>query len=91
MGLIYVKEPLLDIKKTVAGIEESVLNHFIVCKEMFRMISSMVIDEEGKYVLTKYSNKSGSNTQIKKSDHLLKPRCALEDRYRYFKKPFRSL
>ena len=56
-------------RKTVVGIEESVLDHFIVCKEMFKMISNMVIDEEGKYVLTKYSNKTGTNTLIKQSDH----------------------
>ena len=56
-------------RTTINGIEEAVLDHFIVCKEMFKLIKSMLVDEIGKYSLTKYTNKSGDKTCAKESDH----------------------
>ena len=44
-------------RKTINSVEEAVLDHFIVCREMFKLIRSMIIDEIGKYSLTKYKNK----------------------------------
>ena len=56
-------------RKTINGEEESVLDHFIVCREMFKIIKRMVIDELGKFSLTKYTNKRGDKTCMKESDH----------------------
>jgi hypothetical protein len=56
-------------RTTINGKEEAVLDHFIVCKEMFKLIKSMLVDEIGKYSLTKYTNKSGDKTYAKDSDH----------------------
>ena len=56
-------------KQTINGLEESILDHFIVCKTLFQFVTSMKVDEEEKFTLTKYSNKAGSKTDVKKSDH----------------------
>ena len=56
-------------RETINNIEEAVLDHFIVCKEMFKQVSKMVIDEKGAYSLTKYTNKKGDKTLTKESDH----------------------
>ena len=56
-------------RKTINSVEESILDHFLVCADMFTLISSMVVDEEGKFTLTKYTNKIGSRAQVKPSDH----------------------
>ena len=56
-------------RKTINSTEEAVLDHFIVCKEMFKHVSKMVIDEEAAYSLTKYTNKKGDKTLVKESDH----------------------
>ena len=56
-------------RTTTNGKEESVIDHFIVCKEMFKHIKAMIIDEIGKYALTKYSNRNGDKTSVKESDH----------------------
>ena len=56
-------------RQTIHGVEESVIDHFIVCREMFKLIKRMLIDESCKYSLTKYTNKSGSATTMKESDH----------------------
>ena len=48
--------------------EESVIDFVIGCDEMVDMVDSLVIDEERKYVLTKYhKTKKGVKTQ--ESDH----------------------
>ena len=56
-------------RETVNGVEESVIDHFIVCKNTFQLVTEMVIDEAGTYSLTKYSNKSGTQKLVKPSDH----------------------
>ena len=56
-------------RETVHGTEESVIDHFIVCPAMHKMIVGLHIDEERKYSLTKYTSKSGSKTCSKESDH----------------------
>ena len=55
-------------RKTVNGLEESVIDFFIVCKRFFDMINSLLIDEKRIYCLTKFSSKTG-NKNIKESDH----------------------
>ena len=57
-------------RETINGVEESVLDHFLVCSDMFQLIRSMVIDEEGKFPLTKYANKTGTQTCVK---HIIAP------------------
>ena len=56
-------------RQTINGLEESAIDHFIVCVDTYILVKSMVVDEEGKFALTKYANKSGSRIDIKKSDH----------------------
>ena len=56
-------------RKTIRGEEKSILDHFLVCEEMFESVRSMSVDEAGCYALTKYSNKSGSRASVKESDH----------------------
>jgi len=57
-------------RKTIqCVVEEAVLDHFIVCKEFFKNVTRMVIDENGAYALTKYTNSKGDETCIKESDH----------------------
>ena len=56
-------------RETINGIEESVLDHFIVCKDLFTLVLNMTIDEAGKYSLTKYTNRTGGITCAKESDH----------------------
>ena len=57
------------IQKTINSTEESVLDHFIVCKDFLKFVINMTIDEAGKYRLTKYTNKTGNVTCTKESDH----------------------
>ena len=56
-------------RKTVNNIEEAVLDHYIVCKEFFKHVTKMVVDESAAYSLTKYTNKKGDKTLVKESDH----------------------
>ena len=56
-------------RKTINNEEESVIDHVIVCKSMFKLVKNMMIDEAGKYSLTKYTNKTGNNSCTKESDH----------------------
>jgi hypothetical protein len=55
-------------RTTVNGVEESVIDFFIVCRRFFDMINSLLIDEKRIYCLTKFSSKTG-NKNIKESDH----------------------
>ena len=48
--------------------EESVIDFVIGCEEMVDMVASLVIDEERKYVLTKYQ-KTKKGVKIQESDH----------------------
>ena len=56
-------------RETINGVEESVLDHFIVCKDFFKLVLNMTVDEAGKYSLTKYTNKTGAVRCAKESDH----------------------
>ena len=48
--------------------EKSVLDYFIVCQHFYNLITSMIIDEERKLVLTKFSKYNGVSNLVK-SDH----------------------
>ena len=58
------------IRKTSISEEKSVLDYFIVCESFFTLISRMEVDENRKYVLTKYSSRMGL-PRIVESDHNL--------------------
>ena len=53
---------------TVNGTEESAIDYFILCQEMFAYLSSMIIDEDRTFVLSKYS-KSKGKVIVTESDH----------------------
>ena len=55
-------------RQTVNSEERSVLDYFIVCRRFYKIIRNMLIDEERKYALIKYSGRTG-NKSIKESDH----------------------
>ena len=55
-------------RKTVNGLEESVIDFFIVCKRFFNLVNSLLIDEKRIFCLTKFSTKTGKKS-IKESDH----------------------
>ena len=55
-------------RSTINRIEKSILDYFILCKEMFTYLSSMQIDEARAFVLTKYSKAKGK-VKITESDH----------------------
>ena len=63
------KGTITRFRKTVHRNEESILDHILVCRDFFQMVTSMTIDESGSYSLTKFSNKSGTRTTLKPSDH----------------------
>ena len=56
-------------RETINSIEQSVLDHFIVCRDFFKLVRNMIVDEAGKYSLTKYTNKTGNTMVTKESDH----------------------
>ena len=56
-------------RETINSIEQSVLDHFIVCRDFFKLVINMTVDEAGKYILTKYTNKTGKTMVTKESDH----------------------
>ena len=58
------------MRKTHLLEEKSVLDYFIVCQKFFDLIMSMEIDEDRKYVLTKYSSRMGLKC-VSESDHNL--------------------
>ena len=55
-------------RKTINNEEKSILDYFLVCRRFYTIVKSMVIDEERKYALTKYSGRTGHKT-VKESDH----------------------
>ena len=55
-------------RKAGNRIEKSVLDYFIVCQKFYEMILKMEIDEDRKFVLTKYSSRMGVQC-VKESDH----------------------
>ena len=48
----------------------SILDYFVVCQGFYSLINQMIIDEERKYVLKKYSKVKGL-TKVIESDHNL--------------------
>ena len=55
--------------KTKKGItEKSILDYFIVCQSFYNLINEMVVDEEKKFVLKKYSKVRGE-VKVTESDH----------------------
>ena len=55
-------------RETTKGLEESVLDFFVVCSRISRFVTKMEVDEEKKFVLSRYGKKNG--LQVKKdSDH----------------------
>ena len=64
-GKSLCKGSITRYRKTVNGIESSILDHFIVCCEMFSFVAEMIVDEEGTYSFTKYANKSGTKNPSK--------------------------
>ena len=42
------------IKNTKRGQEESVIDYFVVCRDLFEKVEKMTIDENREYVLTKF-------------------------------------
>ena len=57
-------------RNTSRSQEESVIDFFVVCREMFEKVLKMTIDEDTKYVLTKFY-KYKTKTSIVESDHNL--------------------
>ena len=57
-------------RNTSRSQEESVIDFFVVCREMFEKVLKMTIDEDRKYVLTKFY-KYKTKTPIVESDHNL--------------------
>ena len=55
-------------RKTVNGLEESVLDYFVMCQELFAMLSSMKIEEKRSLVLSRYSKNNGK-VVVTPSDH----------------------
>ena len=56
-------------RKTVNSCEESVLDHVIVCRDMYQLLDKMLIDEAGAFALTKFSSKTGNSSCAQQSDH----------------------
>ena len=56
------------IKRMQTVTEESILDYFIVCQEFYLMVTSLKIDEDRKYVLTKFV-KSKKRSYTVESDH----------------------
>ena len=55
-------------RKTINGVEESVIDFFIVCRRFFNLVNNLIIDEQRIYCLTKFSGKTGTKN-IKETDH----------------------
>ena len=55
-------------KKTVRGVEQSVIDYFAVCRQLFQNISEMTIDEERQNVLSRFYKYKNKTTSVE-SDH----------------------
>ena len=56
-------------RTTINSTEKSIIDHFIVCADMYGFIVKLQIDEQRKYCLTKFTNKTWTKTCTKESDH----------------------
>ena len=55
-------------RRTVNSTEESVIDFFIVCRQFYSLVNSLLIDENRIFTLTKFSTRNGKKC-IKESDH----------------------
>ena len=62
------KGTITRFRKSKTRTEQSILDYFVVCRQMFNLIISMEIDEERNLVLTKYANRKGEKVACQ-SDH----------------------
>ena len=67
-GTTKCEGKLTRVKMKKKIMEVRILDYFIVCEQFYNLINKMVVDEEQKYVLKKYSKVRGQ-TKITKSDH----------------------
>ena len=56
-------------RTTIFGKEESIIDHFIVCQVMYTYVVSPQVNQERKFRLTKFTNKTWQKTCSKESDH----------------------
>ena len=55
-------------RETVDRVEQSVIDYVVTCEEMSSYLQNMMIDDQRKYVLTKFSKQNGRGKNIE-SDH----------------------
>ena len=58
------------IKNTARGQEESAIDFFVVCRQLFEKVIKMTIDEDRKFVLTRFYKSKTITTKVE-SDHNL--------------------
>ena len=59
------------IKNTIKGNEESAIEYFIVCRGLYEKVVKMIIDEERRYVLTKFYKYKTTTTTVESDQNLL--------------------
>ena len=55
------------MRKTINGVEESVIDYVIMCKKLFTFLSEMKIDDKREKVLTNFTKKE--NEEVTEADH----------------------
>ena len=60
-------------RKTVRGIEESVVDYFVVWQELFKNIVKMTIDDKRQYVLSRFYKYKTKTTTVESDHNLLVP------------------
>ena len=68
-GSNLCKGSITRTRTTIFGKEESIIDHFIVCQVMYTYVVSPQVDQERKFRLTKFTNKTWQKTCSKESDH----------------------
>ena len=59
-------------RKTINGTEKSVIDYFIICHKLYTLLSSMKIDENRSFCLSRYVKKKGKITVVQSDHNLLK-------------------
>ena len=59
---------LTRTRKTVNGLEESVIDFLIVCEELFNHMEDMKVDEQKLFAVESYT-KTGKNVKVTQTDH----------------------
>ena len=67
-GSDLCKGSITRYRKTVNKEEKSIIDFFLVCRNFYKLIKSLLIDEERIHTLTKYCRKNGTKN-VKESDH----------------------